>query len=207
MTTFSSETRRVIVEIGREVHRKVMVVATGGNISARVGSRILITPTGASLGRLSIDELVEMELSGTVYGTGAPSKEWPMHSAVYRALPWAESVVHLHSFYATCAGMVDDAEVGSEVMPSYTSNLRVKVGAVPLVAFRPPGTAELAEAVAEAMVAHEARAVILQNHGILVAGRDPWDAFYAAEIVEENARFHLILGERGRPLYRTGERP
>lgn len=200
MIVFNEEHRASLVMVSREIHQRQMVVATGGNLSIREAKRLLVSPTGCSLGRVTPDELVVMDLDGRAVDQGYPSKEWRMHVALYEALPDARAVVHLHSFYSMCVGMLHGVEVGTEAMPHYTKNLPAKVGPVPLVGFHTPGSAELAAAVKSVSQKTGARALLLQNHGLIAAGSDIWDAFYAAEIVEENARLHIELDGRGKPL-------
>lgn len=191
----SEEARRDLVVYGRRLYEKGFVVSTDGNLSARLpGGGFLATPTGLPKGELSEALLASLDEEGRP-SEGAPSSEWPMHLAIYRARPDVGAVVHAHPPFATalaCAGRALDRPILSEVL--------ISLGAVPLAAFELPSTEDLAEGVARSLGSHVA--VLLANHGAVTVGPDPRAAYYRMETLEQAARIQLyadLLGG-GRPL-------
>ncbi len=200
MSSNSDAVRQEIVEVSHEVYQQGLVGGTGGNVSRRMDDRILITASGVSLGRLQKEDVSTVHLANRQVEGKKPSKELPTHLAVYAAFDHVRAIVHLHSFYSVCVGLMPGSQPGKDSMPPYTGNLVVKVGRVPLVPFLKPGTDELSQGVVDAMEDGSIKAVLLQNHGIFAMGQDAWSALYVAQDVEENARFHVQFGGTGRAL-------
>jgi ribulose-5-phosphate 4-epimerase/fuculose-1-phosphate aldolase len=169
-----------------------------GNISARVGDSVLVTPTGASLGTVTADELSLVGLDGTHRDGPVPSKEAFLHTAILRARPNAGAVVHTHSTHAAALSCLADLDPDDTLVP-YTAYYAMRVGRMPLVPYFAPGDRGLAEAAGRLAVAH--RALLLANHGPVVAGPTVGAALDAAEEIEQTARlFFLLRGQRTRPL-------
>jgi ribulose-5-phosphate 4-epimerase/fuculose-1-phosphate aldolase len=173
-----------------------------GNLSARLGPEegggFLLTPTGARLGALDAGRLARLDDAGRHVAGDAPTKEVPLHLAVYRERPDAGAVVHLHSTAAVAVSCLAGLDP-SDVLAPLTAYYVMRVGRLPLVPYHPPGAAGLADAVAA--LARDHHAVLLANHGPVVAGRTVDEAVAAAEELEETARLHLLLGgRRARPL-------
>lgn len=172
-------------------HLAALGLALGGsgNISVRSGNQILISPTGASLGRLRPDGLSTIDLEGNHQHGPKPSKEFGLHAAVYRSRADVNAVVHLHSDAATAVACqrADDPE---NAIPPLTSYFVMKVGRVPLMEFAPPGSPELAVLVAQ--LPRSAMAALMANHGSLCLGRDMTDALEVAIELEAAARVHLL---------------
>lgn len=187
------------LRVCREIHQKNLVVATGGNVSMRIEDKVYITPSGYPLGFLGWDDIVEVDLNGKVTGKGIPSKEVFFHLGLYLLFPEIGAVVHIHSFYANCVG-AQYRDSSKPVMPAYTANYVKLVGELPVVPFCRPGSVELSNSICKAMSDSQAKSAILQNHGIVSVGKEILEAFYRAEIIEENAHFHLILDGKGRSL-------
>ncbi len=167
---------------------------SSGNASVRVGDRILITPTGTALRRLSASDVAELAPDGTHTAGPPPTKEWAMHLAAYRARPDARAVIHLHSPAATavsCLPLARDADP----LPAYTPYRIRMLGRVGLVAYAPPGTDELAAAVGRA--AASSSCLLLAHHGSLVCGPDLPRAVDLAEELEAAASLTLTLDGRG----------
>ncbi len=142
-----------------------LVTGTFGNISCRLGERILITPSGLDYAIMRPEDLVLLEPSGVVVeGPRQPSSEYRLHVAVYRQLPAARAIVHTHSPRAVeCGDSLDELPI------SDGSSLSVPVPVSPL---RPPGTQELADGAAELLAKRKANAVILRGHGVVGVGPD-----------------------------------
>jgi 3-dehydro-4-phosphotetronate decarboxylase len=140
------------------------------------------------------ERLSRLDADGGHAGGDVPTKESPLHLAMYEERPDANAIVHLHSTYAVavaCLGDVDPADVLPPLTPYYV----MRVGRLPLVPYSKPGDAALAEAVRER--ARDTHALLLANHGPIVAGRSLDAAASAIEEIEETAKLVLLL--RGLP--------
>jgi L-fuculose-phosphate aldolase len=186
--------RAALVSCGRRLDALGFAPATDGNISARLGPHaLLVTPAGREKGGLSPDDLLLVDLEGTVVvGTGHPSTETPMHLLCYRRRGDVGGVVHAHPPVATAfaaAGMPLDAPVMPEIV--------LTVGAIPLVPYATPGTEELARALEPWVDDHDA--FLLASHGVLTLGRDVREALHRMERVEHLAKVTLAARLLGGP--------
>ncbi|MGI5499855.1 class II aldolase/adducin family protein [Lentzea sp. CA-135723] len=196
-----------LVALGASLFDRRLTHGRTGNLSFRDGERIVVTPTGASLGDLHADALSVIDTEGRHVSGPPPTKEAFLHAAVYRARPEAGAVVHLHSTYAVAVSCLADVDP-SDVLPPLTAYYRMRVGKLPLLPFRAPGDASLGPIAEQA--ARDHHALLLANHGSLVAGPDLLTAADAAEELEETARIHLLLqGHRttSAPANEPEERP
>lgn len=189
--------RAELVAIARSLYSRGYTFGTAGNISVRVGDRVVVSPTNSSFGDLSQDALAEVTLEGASLAGPRPSKEVPFHLAAYRARPDACAVVHLHSCYATALSCLDELNTG-DAMPIYTPYFAMRVPCLPVVDYFPPGDVALGPAVESA--AARSPAVLLRNHGSIAIGRTLKEAAALAEEIEEQARLYFLLGSRGRAL-------
>ena len=187
-----------IVRLGASIFARGLTPGRTGNLSCRIGDEIVVTPTGASLGSLDARRLAIIDLDGRPVRGGVPTKEAAMHAALYRSRPTARAVVHLHSTHAvavSCLAGIDE----HSALPPLTAYFAMRVGRLPLVPYFAPGDPSLSNAVEE--MAHEHHAMLLANHGSVVAGDDLLFAADAAEEIEETARLYLLLHNRPtRPL-------
>lgn len=186
--------RAALVSCGRRLDALGFAPATDGNISARLGPHaLLVTPAGREKGGLSPDELLLVDLEGTVVeGTGRPSTETLMHLLCYRRRGDVGGVVHAHPPVATAfaaAGIPLDAAVMPEIV--------LTVGAIPLVPYATPGTEELARALEPRVDDHDA--FLLASHGVLTLGRDVREALHRMERVEHLAKVTLAARLLGGP--------
>lgn len=193
-----SDLRDSIVRLGASLFHRGLSFGASGNISVRSGDDWLMTPTGASLGNLDPARLARLDADGRHVDGDAPTKEAFLHTEVYRARPKAGAIVHLHSTHSVAVSCLDGIDP-TDVLPPLTAYYVMRVGALPLIPYYPPGDVDLARAVREMASKHHA--VLLANHGPVVAGRSLEDAVYAAEELEETAKLFLLLRDRPiRPL-------
>lgn len=202
MTALLSEETKLrdeIVHVGKSLFDRMFTFGSTGNISARLSSgEILMTPTNASLGSLDPARLSRFSAEGVHVGGDKPTKEAFLHQCMYCAQKQSGAVVHLHSTHAVAVSILQDVDP-DDVLPPLTAYYVMRVGKLPLVPYFPPGDVALAEAVAEK--ARDSHAVLLANHGPVVAGKTLQDAQYATEELEETAKLYLLLqSHRIRPL-------
>lgn len=195
MSTASA--RADVVELGRALYDRGITPGRTGNLSVRVDDRIVMTPTNVSLGRLSADALSLLDAAdGRLLDGPPPSKEWALHRALYER--GVSAVVHVHSTCAVAASLLTDVDPG-EPLPPLTAYYVMRVGAMPLLPYFPPGDAGLADAVRR--MRPDARAALLANHGSIVGADVLEAAVDAVEEIEETARLLLLLQGRAiRPL-------
>lgn len=190
--------REQIAERARSLFERGYGCGSSGNISLRVNDGLLITPTNSSMGSLDPAKISLVDEAGLHLDGDKPSKELFLHLAMYRQRPQERAIVHLHSTYSVAVSCIKGID-HTDVLPPITAYYVMRVGRLPLVPYYPPGDASLADAVAAQ--ASEARAVLLANHGPVVAGGDLDRAVYAAEELEETAKLYLMLRSHDfRPL-------
>jgi 3-dehydro-4-phosphotetronate decarboxylase len=180
-----------IVRVGASLFDRGLTAGSSGNISVRLpDGGWLMTPTNACLGTLDPERLARFDASGRHLSGDAPTKEAFLHFSMYGERAGAGSVVHLHSAHATAVSILRDIDP-ADVLPALTAYYVMRVGRLPLVPYFAPGDPDLAHAVRALAGRHHA--VLLANHGPVVAGTSLTDAQYAAEELEETARLFLLL--------------
>jgi len=200
MTTPTTETelRQSVVTAARSIFTRSLTHGSTGNISVRSGDTILVTPTGSSLGTVEADDLSVIDMSGAHIGGPKPSKEAFLHAAVLRARPTAGAVVHTHSTYSAAVSCMDGLDP-ADALPPLTAYFAMRIGRLPLLPYHAPGDDRL-EALAEE-TARSNLALLLSNHGPVVAGSNLNAAMDAIEELEETAKLFLLLdGHKTRPL-------
>ena len=202
MTAIMSEEttlRDRIVKAGKSIFDRGLTFGSTGNISARLSTgEIIMTPTNESLGSLAPERLSRFSAQGVWESGEKPTKEAFLHQCMYCKRMETGAVVHLHSTYAVAVSICADVDP-NDVLPPLTAYYVMRVGKLPLVPYYPPGDRLLAEAVSEA--AERSHAVLLANHGPVVAGKTLDEAQYATEELEETAKLFLLLqGRRCRAL-------
>lgn len=202
MTALISEASRVrdqICAVGASLFNRGLTAGSTGNISVRLSEgSMLMTPTNASLGDLDPARLSHLSADGTHLGGDKPTKEAFLHTCMYCERPNAGAVVHLHCTHAVAVSVLADTNA-NDVLPPLTAYYVMRVGTLPLVPYFAPGDEALALAVKS--IAGRHHAVLLANHGPVVAGTTLSDAQFAIEELEETAKLHLMLeGRAVRPL-------
>lgn len=182
--------RDSICRLAKSLFDRGLTIGSSGNISVRLADGWLMTPTGSSMGNLDPNEISKLDLNGNLISGKSPTKESFLHIAMYDERPNSGAVVHLHSTHSvavSCLAGIDK----KNVLPPITAYYVMKIGKLPLVPYFPPGDINLAKAVKEMASSHHA--VLLANHGPVVAGKTLEDAVYAIEELEETARLFLLL--------------
>ena len=182
--------REAICAIGASIFGRGLTAGSSGNISVRTEEGWLMTPTNASLGRLDPARLSKLGDDGSLVSGDPPTKESFLHRVMYEEGPKTGAVVHLHSTHSVAVSCL--AEIDPEdVLPPITAYYVMRVGRLPLVPYFRPGDMALAEAVRGFAGRHHA--MLLANHGPVVAGSDLDSAVNAVEELEETAKLFLLL--------------
>ncbi len=177
-------------DIGRDLFVSGLITSHGGNMSVRLGDRIVITRRGAVLGRLRPEDLVETGLERDDAMVTLASTELVVHRAIYRATS-ALAIVHTHPLHATALSLVEDAVVPVDSEGSYLLHR------VPVVeAARTVGSAEVGRILAEALRDH--RVVLLRGHGAFAVGELLEEAYMVSSTLEASARILCILKSLGK---------
>lgn len=182
--------RDSICRLAKSLFERGLTIGSSGNISVRLDDGWLMTPTGSSMGNLDPNEISKLDLDGNLVSGKSPTKESFLHIAMYDERPDSGAVVHLHSTHSVAVSCLADIDK-KNVLPPITAYYVMKIGKLPLVPYFPPGDINLARAVKEMASNHHA--VLLANHGPVVAGKTLEDAVYAIEELEETARLFLLL--------------
>lgn len=190
--------RDQIVAFGRSMFERGLTAGSSGNLSVRLDDGWLLTPTNSSLGRLDPLRLSRLDAAGALVSGDSPSKESFLHLAVYRNRPSARAIVHLHSTHSAAVSCLKDLDP-DDCIPPLTAYFVMKIGRLPLVPYYRPGAPDLADVVGRLATTHPA--ILLANHGPVVAGTSLEAAVNAAEELEETARIFLLLKDQAtRPL-------
>jgi 3-dehydro-4-phosphotetronate decarboxylase len=192
--TLEMKMRKDLVRFAKSLFDRGLTPGSSGNISARLEDGWLVTPTNSCLGFLEPQELSRLNSRGKHIDGPAPTKELPLHLAYYEARPSARAVVHLHSTYATLLSCLTDVDT-EDAIPPITPYVVMRVGRVPVVPYTKPGSPDVVPLIIAKAPDHAA--ILLANHGPVVAGTSLESAVFAAEELEETAR--LVMLARGLP--------
>jgi 3-dehydro-4-phosphotetronate decarboxylase len=188
-----SETRlrEAICRFGRSLFERGLTPGSSGNISVRTeDGGWLVTPTNASLGWLDPARLSKLDAAGRLVSGDAPTKEIPLHSAVYETRGAAQAIVHLHSTHAVALTMLPEIDPRA-ALPPMTPYYLMKAGQTALLPYYRPGDPAVADAIRG--LAGRYSSVLLANHGPVVAGETLEAAVFATEELEETAKLYLLL--------------
>ncbi|WP_340302536.1 3-oxo-tetronate 4-phosphate decarboxylase [Roseobacter sp. HKCCD7870] len=186
-----SKLREQICLLAKSMFDRGLTGGSTGNISARTeDGGLLVSPTGSSFGRLDPAELSRFDAAGQHIAGLKPTKEMPLHSAFYETRKSAGAVVHLHSCHSVAWSMMPEIDPGN-VLPPLTPYAIMKLGKVQLLPFFMPGDAAMGEALRS--LGGKRSAVLLANHGPVVAGKDVEAACNAIEELEETAKLAIMM--------------
>jgi ribulose-5-phosphate 4-epimerase/fuculose-1-phosphate aldolase len=187
------KTREAIARLAKSMFDRGLTFGSSGNISVRMDDGWLMTPTGSTMGDLDPARISKLDDGGNLVSGDKPTKESFLHVAMYEERPQTGAVVHLHSTHSVAVSCLDGIDPAN-VLPPITAYFVMKIGTLPLIPYFPPGDLDLAKAVRE--MASDHHAVLLANHGPVVAGKSLTDAVYATEELEETAKLFLLLKDR-----------
>lgn len=186
-----SAVREQICLLGKSLFDRGFTVGSSGNISVRSDDgKWLMTPTNSCLGRLDPARLSLVDAQGKLLSGDKPTKESFLHLSMYARRPHAGAVVHLHSTHSVAVSVLADVDKKTPI-PPITAYYVMKIGRLKLLPYYAPGDMSLAAAVRE--VADKHHAILLANHGPIVAGKTLEAAVYASEELEETAKLFLLL--------------
>ena len=185
-----SALRDQICELGRSIHDRGLTHGSTGNISARCADGWLLTPTGSNLGRLDPARLSKLDWTGKLVSGDPPSKESFLHLAMYQERERNQAVIHLHSTHSVAVSVLEGLDP-DDLLPPLTAYYVMRIGALPLVPYFAPGDLKLADAVRRYAGRHHA--LMLANHGPVVAGVSLAAAADAVEELEATAKLYLLL--------------
>lgn len=182
--------REQICFLAKSLFDRGLTHGSTGNISARTpDGGLLVSPTGISFGRLDPARLSRFDARGALIDGDKPTKEMPLHTAFYDTRSSAGAVVHLHSCHSVALSMMPDVDPDN-FLPPLTPYGIMKLGRVKLLPFFLPGDPAMGEAVRG--LAGKRSAVMLANHGPVVAGKDVEAACNAIEELEDGARLAMM---------------
>lgn len=194
MSAEESRLRDDLCRLGRSMFSRGLTHGSTGNLSVRLpDGGYLMTPTGSNLGELDPARLSKLDAKGTHLDGDKPTKESFLHIAMYEERARSAAVVHLHSAYSTAVSALEDVDP-DDVLPPLTAYYVMRIGTLPLVPYFAPGDMNLAHAVRRFAGRHHA--VLLANHGPVVAGSSLSAAADAIEELEATAKLHLTLHGR-----------
>jgi len=182
-----------VIAVARAMAADRLVVGTVGNVSARRGDRILITPSRRRYEELGHGDIAEVDLTGKqMKGPHPASRELPLHLAVYAERSDISAIVHTHSPHATAWSFLSEP-----LLPTTEDNVYYGIGPVRTSAPAVAGSSELAAAAVESL--GDSAAVLLGNHGVLTVGTSPEGALDVARTIEHQAQVAWLLRSfRGR---------
>ena len=183
--------REQICLLAKSLFDRGLTGGSTGNISARTSDGgLLVSPTGTSFGRLDPGRLSRFDADGKLIDGDQPTKEMSLHSAFYDTRSTAGAVVHLHSCHSVAWSLMPDVDEDN-FLPPLTPYAIMKLGKVKLLPYFRPGDPAMGDAVRG--LAGKRTAVMLANHGPVVAGKDVEAACNAIEELEDTARLAMLM--------------
>jgi 3-dehydro-4-phosphotetronate decarboxylase len=183
--------REEICRFGRSLFERGLTPGSSGNVSVRLDDGgWLVTPTNASLGSLDPARMSKLSADGRLISGDAPTKEVPLHTALYQTRTAAGAVVHLHSTHSVALSMLPEIDPRA-ALPPMTAYYVMKCGQTALVPYYRPGDPAVADAIKG--LAGKYSSVLLANHGPVVSGATLDAAVHATEELEETAKLFLLL--------------
>jgi L-fuculose-phosphate aldolase len=182
-----AELRQEIVSVAQAIDRAGFCPSKSGNVSARFGNGLVITPSGLPYAQTKPEDLIHLGLDGALLGgSRKPSSEWPFHVAIYKARPDAQAIVHTHSPRATALSCTRRGIPAFHYMIALCGGYDVRCAE-----YATFGTPELAENAVNALDGR--KAVLLANHGVIALGQTLAGAHTIVAEVENLAGQYLDI--------------
>ena len=183
--------REQLCDFGLSLYNRGLTHGSTGNLSVRLpDGNLLVTPTGSSLGRLTPEGLSVIKPNGELISGPKPTKEVPLHQALYSTREErAGAVVHLHSCYATALSILPDQNE-EDWLPHLTPYGIMQLGQVRLLPYFIPGSPEIGSAIKGLAGKHSA--IMLANHGPVVSAKTLEAAVYASEELEATSKLAYL---------------
>ena len=188
-----------LIKYGDKMVRSGLVGGAGGNISAKLGRIIYLSPSGYALDEMTEDSItgVDLDSGKIVEGTLRPTSEVLMHLECYRNRKEINAVVHTHSPWAS--GVISAGVSLKPMFPEFVADL----GEVGYLDYILPTTKMLADAVAQQI--KNFNAILMANHGVITVGRNLKEAYYRSVIIEEAAKSLVAATVVGKPRFLSRE--
>jgi L-fuculose-phosphate aldolase len=188
-----TELRRELVHIANKLDARGLNRGTSGNLSARFGGGMLITPSGMGADGLTEDDIVFVHMDGTSRGRWQPSSEWLFHRDIYAQRPEMAAVVHTHSLAATAL-----ACLRKDIPPVHYMIALIGGDSIRCADYATFGTQKLSDNALLAL--HGRKACLLANHGMIAVGNNLDDAFKITVEVETLSEIYLRTLQAGEPM-------
>ncbi len=185
--------KQEIINVGMTLDRYRLISLSGGNVSMRIGQRIIVTPSGMSYETLVPQDVVVLDLAGKVIeGERRPSVDTVALLYIFNHMPEVNAIIHTHQPYATAIGLVMDE------LPAFCTTLvNATLGAVKVAPYSSAASLDMGIRTVEHI--GNKRAVILRNHGVITVGPTLKDALYAAVYLEDACRSYCAARAIGSP--------
>ena len=185
-----TKAREDITRFAKSIFDRGLTCGSSGNISLRLSDdTLLVTPTGSSMGFLDPAQISRLSADGQLLSGDEPTKEVALHTAFYDTRAQTGAVAHLHPTHSVALSMLPDIDPDN-VLPPLTPYTIMRLGKVKLLPFFMPGDPGMGEAVRG--LAGKRSAVLLANHGPVVAGKTLDATVYAMEELEETAKLAIL---------------
>jgi L-fuculose-phosphate aldolase len=199
-TKLMHPTEQIKVIIGR-IYSSGMTTTSGGNVSIKdKNGDIWITPSGVDKGSLTVKDIMQVKKDGTILGLHKPSSELPFHKAIYEARPEMTAIIHAHPpalVAFSIAGIVPDTKIVPQA-----HNICGDIGFAP---YGTPGSEDLGDKIANEFQDTRYKAIIMENHGVVLGGLDMMDAYQRFETLEFCCRTIINAKRLGQVKYLTDE--
>ena len=192
--------RNQITKVIGRIYKRGMTTTSGGNISIKdEEGNIWVTPSAIDKGSLRASDIICVKKDGTIVGKHKPSSEFPFHKAIYEARPDIKSVIHAHP-----PALVSFSIVRKIPNTNIISQAKHICGPIGYADYRLPGSNHLGDVIANEFIKGY-KAVIMENHGVVLGGSDLTDAYERFETLEFCCRTILYGSQIGTPNYLTDE--
>lgn len=189
--------KQLITNAISHIYRNGMTTTSGGNISIIDENEIIwITPSGIDKGSLTEKDIISIDKNGTIYGPHKPSSEFSFHKAIYKARPDIKAIIHAHP-----PALVSFSIIRQVPNTNIMSSVKKVCGPVGYAPYGLPGSDELGDKIAAEFAGNDHLSVIMENHGIVVGGKDMPDVLSRLETLEHAAQVNINAKRIGEPNF------